>query len=89
MRNVIEDMGLEKGKKPRYLLVTGRAKFPHGGGDIRPAFSVVYVIDDHTGKWAAYGVPWDRTKALHGALQTGTLILLGQGSTRAVMREKP
>jgi hypothetical protein len=87
VRNVVKDLGMEKGKKPRYLLVTGRANFPHGGGAVRPAFSAVYVIDDNTGKWAAYVVPWDRPKVVKGTPQTGTLILVGQGSARAMMRD--
>ena len=53
--NVLEALDVQ-GKKPKFLLVTGYANF-RTGGTIRPANTVVYVVDANTGRYAAYGVP--------------------------------
>jgi hypothetical protein len=89
-RNVLADLGVDKAKKPEFLLVTGRANFPRGTAGARPGFSVVYVIDDTTGRFAAYTVPWDKTKAVRGVPQKDALVLLGKGTARtARLREEP
>jgi hypothetical protein len=89
-RNVVADLGLEKGKKPKYLLVTGRANFTRGAAGVRPGFSVVYVIDDNSGKFAVYGLHWDKTKAVKGVPQAGTFILLDKKQNRvAPLRDMP
>jgi hypothetical protein len=48
----------------------------------RPANSVVYVADGNSGNVAAYGVPWDPTKA--GAPQTGKFVLIAKAPGRTV-----
>ena len=56
--NVTALLGADPDKKPRYLMTTGAANF-RGGGPVRPAASVVYVVDANTGNFAAYQVPWN------------------------------
>lgn len=83
--NVIADLGVERGKKPRYLIVTGQASFRSGGGAIQPAESVVYVVDANTGRFAAYTLPWNRNLAASSvAAQFAPMALLGKGSARNV-----
>ena len=86
--NVIQDLGIQQTKKPRYLLVTGQTQFQRGAGVARPALSVAYVIDANTGNFAAYGVPWNPSAAGRGQPQEGQLVLLSTGSARTtVIRE--
>ena len=80
--NVIRDLGLDKDKTPRYLMVTGRVDFPRGAGTARAAQSVVYVIDGNSGKFAAYGIPWRKELASQGRPQAGALLLLDGGDAR-------
>jgi len=81
--NAAVDMNLEQGKRPKYLLVTGRANFRGaGGGGVRPARSVAYVVETNTGYYAAYGVPWRKTMANEPQLQPGRLALLDIGQSR-------
>jgi hypothetical protein len=85
--NVVQVLGApEKGKTPSYLLVTGRAAFPGGAtGSVRPAYSVAYVVDSHTGKFAAFGTLWNPTMAAQGRQpQTGQLRLLDVGNARSI-----
>ena len=58
--NVVQDLGVEQGKKPRYLMVTGAASFRRGTSGLQPADSIVYVADANTGHFAAYALPWNR-----------------------------
>ena len=80
--NVAQDLGVEAGKKPEYLLVTGNVNF-RGSSNARPARSVAYVVDSATGKYAAYGVPWRRELANQGRGQTGPMALLHVGTARS------
>ncbi len=83
--NVVADLGVQQGKKPSYLMVTGMADFRYGGAtNVRPAESVVYVADANTGKWAAYMLPWNRTAASFNAAQVSPLVLLGKGAARTL-----
>ena len=83
--NVIQDLGVEQGKKPNFAMVTGHADFQRGAATAAtPALCAVYVADANTGNFAAYGLMWNRTMARSAALQTGTLIRLGVGKARAL-----
>ena len=53
--NVLEDLDVQA-KKPKFLMVTGHAQF-RTGGPIRPAPTVVYVVDATSGRYVAYGLP--------------------------------
>ena len=87
-KNVIADLGIEKTKKPNYLLLTGQARFAGRGGQARPALSIVYVIDANTGAFSTYSIPWNSNLHVRGTPQAGALILLDKGIARtAVIRE--
>ena len=86
--NVIQDLGIDQSKRPKYLMSTGQIQFPRGGNIARPASSVVYVLDTTTGNYAAYGLPWRRELAKSGRSQSGQLALLDSGKARtAAIRE--
>lgn len=82
--NVINDLGVQQGKEPNYVMVTGHIQFRRGAGAQMPAMCAVYVADANTGNFAAYGMLWDRTMAAAGRAQQGTLNLLGTGKARTL-----
>lgn len=86
-KNVVADLGVEQGKQPKYLLVTGRASFRVSGGATRPAESIIYVADENTGRFAAYFLPWNRQAASYNYAQVNPMILLGKGSARNIELE--
>jgi hypothetical protein len=85
--NVVGDLGVEQGKQPKYLLATGKATFRSGGGNVRPAESIVYVADENTGRFAAYYLPWNRQASQYNFAQASPMILLGKGSARNIELE--
>ena len=55
--NVNGDLGLEKGKKANFAIVTGGVSWKGGvTGGHRPGNSLVYVADVNSGNFAAYGL---------------------------------
>ncbi len=82
--NVVADLGVERGKKPSYLMVTGRAAFRVRAGGFRPADSLVYVVDANTGNFAAYALPWSNQAATQGVGQVAPMKLMGKGKARSV-----
>jgi hypothetical protein len=83
--NVVADLGVEQGKQPDYLMVTGAAEFRYAqGGNVRPAQSVVYIADGNTGRYAAYMLPWNRQAAQFNFAQVNPMILLGKASARNI-----
>jgi hypothetical protein len=83
--NVVADLGVERGKKPSYLMVTGRAAFRVRAGGFRPADSLVYVVDSNTGNYAAYGLPWSNQIATQvGNQGIMPMKLIGKGKARAI-----
>jgi len=85
--NVVLDLGVEQGKQPKYLMVTGAANFRVSGGNVRPAASIVYVADANTGRYAAYMLPWDRQAQSYNFAQMNPMILLGTGDARQLQVE--
>jgi len=83
--NVLADLQIDATKKPNYLLLTGQVTFTGQSGNTRPGNSVVYVIDSTSGRFAAYGVPWQRALSTRGQMQTGQLRVLDSGTARNVM----
>jgi hypothetical protein len=66
--NVANVMGVEKGKKPNYLMVTGQMNV---AGGQRLAGSMCYVVDANTGDAAAFTFPWSKSvTAAGGAIAT-------------------
>ncbi|MCA9145427.1 MAG: hypothetical protein H6823_07110 [Planctomycetaceae bacterium] len=85
--NVVSDLGVEQGKQPQYLMVTGAAEFRTQGGNIAPAQSVVYVADANTGRYVAYWLPWNRQAAQYNFAQASPMMVLGTGSARNIQVE--
>jgi hypothetical protein len=85
-RNVAGDLRLEHGKQPKLLLVTGRSDL-NFSGNVRPAECFVYVADANTGRYVAYMLPWDRTRAVANFGQVNTMIPIGMGTARSVAVE--
>ena len=84
--NVVKDIGI--GQNAKYILVTGQLSLPRGANLVRAADSIAYVLDENTGNFAAYAVPWRREFATAGRNQAGELILLDIGKARnAQIRE--
>ena len=82
--NVIQDLGVQQGKDPNYVMVTGQTQFLRGTGVQAPAMCVVYVLDANTGNFAAYGLAWNKTMARGPQVQTDTLRLLQTGKARTL-----
>ncbi len=86
--NVVQALGIDPAKSPKYLLTTGLVNFPRGATAGRPGNSVAYVMDTTTGNFAAYGLSWRRELAATGRPQANALILLDVGTARtAALRE--
>lgn len=60
-RNVLNDLGVDPSKNPKYLMATGVAGLRQGGARLQPSVAVVYVAEVTTGKVAAYAIPWSTT----------------------------
>lgn len=80
--NVFSDLGVEKGKKPSFLMVTGLTQFRAFGGGTQLAGCVCYVTDANTGIWAAYALPWNRQAEAVGATQVFPMQVIGTGKAR-------
>lgn len=63
--NVLQDLGVDPTKNPRFLMVTGMANLRRGGAQLQPSSAVVYVAEVTTGNVAAYAIPW--SPPLHAA----------------------
>jgi hypothetical protein len=75
--NILQDLGIDPAKNPRYLMVTGVADLRRvGGSNVRPGASVVYIAELTTGKIAAYAVPWSPDLHKRGAPFQGALMPL-------------
>lgn len=86
--NVSLDLGVQQGKQPHYLLVTGVAEFRYAtGGNVHPAGCIVYVADANTGRYAAYMMPWNKAAAQYNAAQVNPMVMLFSGSARNVVVE--
>jgi len=85
--NVIQSLGIQPGKKPKYLMVTGVADFPRipGGGKLGQC--AIYVVDSNTGNFGVWGVPFSRQAAATGAGQWGPLFFINAGKARNVALE--
>jgi len=87
--NVIGDLGVVPGKKQKFLMVTGAAVMTRGGSQSRAADCIVYVADQNTGNFAAYGLAVNRSAYAAGAPQVSPMILVGKGSARNVDLRAP
>ncbi len=58
--NIMTDLGVEQGKNPRYLMVTGMNDIRRGAARTRPSRAIVYVAEITSGACAAYAIPWSQ-----------------------------
>jgi hypothetical protein len=87
-RTVSQDLGVEQGKQPKYLMVTGYLQVRQNIGNVKPADSLVYVADANTGRYVAYLLPWNKAAFGQNLTQASELIPIGRGSARNVEVEK-
>jgi hypothetical protein len=80
--NVYPQLEPVKGKPPRYLVTGGRVNFLRGGTVTQPAMCAFYVLDENSGKFAAYGIQWNRAMATAVQPQTGLIQALDVGIAR-------
>lgn len=87
--NILQDLGVDPAKNPRYLMVTGVADLRRiGANNVQPSASVVYVAELTTGRIAAYAVPWNAAMHKQGATSQGQLVPLDVAQFRgAVARD--
>ena len=83
--NVLADLEVERTKKPDFVIMTGVANFPRGGGANRPARMVLYVADCNSGNVAAYSLMWNRNLAATVRMQGGPFTLLDKFKGRTVI----
>lgn len=75
-RNILEDLGVDPSKNPRFLMVTGRIDLRRGQARLRPSNAALYVAELSSGKVAAYALPWDEQAHASGRPAKGDLIPL-------------
>ncbi len=66
--NVMQDLGVEVGKNPKFMIVTGTASL-RSGGAFQYGGSVVYIAEVTTGKLAMYAVAF--SPAMMNRIYTG------------------
>ena len=74
--NIMADLGVEQGKNPRYLMVTGMNDIRRGAARMRPGRSIVYVAEINSGACAAYAIPWSPESWSTGQLIRANMIPL-------------
>jgi hypothetical protein len=83
-RNILNDLGVDPTKNPRYLMVSGLNDLRRGGSLLRPAIGVCYVAEITSGRVAAYSVPWDPTTHATGQMTTGGILRLDVAQFRTM-----
>jgi hypothetical protein len=86
-QNVVQDLGVEQGKQPKYLLATGHLEMRQNISNVRPANSIVYVADSNTGRYVAYILPWNQQVVNSGGYQFAPMIPIGRGTARNAVVE--
>jgi hypothetical protein len=87
-RTVSNDLGVEQGKQPKYLMVTGQIEIRQNISNVKPADSILYVADANTGRYVAYVLPWNKAAFNQNLAQANEIIPIGSGSARNVVVEK-
>jgi hypothetical protein len=80
--NVANHLGIDPGKNPRYLMVTGVASLRRGGSRMQLSRAVVYVAEVTSGKVGAYAVPWNPSMAAAGQKMEAPLIPVAKAQFR-------
>jgi hypothetical protein len=84
-RNISEDMGVNPGSNPRYLMVTGLVDIRRGAARMSPSNAVVYVAEITSGQVAAYAIPWNAERHASGQVFKGEVMLLDKTPFRTAM----
>ena len=87
-RTITQDLGVEVGKQPKYLMVTGAIEIRQNIGNVKPADSLVYIADANTGRYACYMLPWNKAAFSQNVAQANEIVPIGGGSARNVELEK-
>lgn len=82
--NVKEALG-GGGKNSKYLMVVGAANFPGASNVGGLGNCIVYVLDQSTGAYAGFAVPFNRSMVNNGASQMGALIPIARGQARVAL----
>jgi hypothetical protein len=86
--NVANDLSVERGKKPHYLIATGEIQIAGAYGNQRPAATLCYVADANTGEVACYTFPWTKTATAVGVVQAQPMTLVYKWKARSVAIRK-
>ncbi len=87
--NILNDLGVDPGKNPRFLIVTGVADIRRGSARLRPGRAIVYIAELTSGKVGAYAIPWARERHNAGQPFVGTFVPLDVTQMRvAAIREQ-
>lgn len=79
---VYDDLQITDTKSARLLMVTGISNFMGTSRTTRMGGAVVYIVDGSTGKFVAYGTPWNTSAYTSNHPQAGPFIKLASGSVR-------
>jgi hypothetical protein len=72
------------GKNSKYLMVTGAAQFP-GNASRGAANCVLYVLDQSSGGYVCYGIPFNESAVNARTPQMGAMIMLAVGQARVAL----
>jgi hypothetical protein len=76
--NVAGDLGADRQRNPKFMMVTGVATLRRGGGSrLQPSGSMCYVADVTSGRVAAYAILWSPTMYAAGQPQGGQIRCVG------------
>jgi hypothetical protein len=85
-KGVAGDVGAGAVKNPKYTLITGLTNFKPKGAN-RLSSCVIYVAEETTGQFVAYGIPWPGGAMTARAPQKpGTFAKLAVGKTSSAAR---
>ncbi len=79
---IFEDLQISDAKSARLLMVTGTSNFPGAGRNTRLGAAIIYVVDATSGKFVAYGVPWNSAAYNSNQPQEAILLKMAAGSIR-------
>lgn len=74
-RQIAQDFGLEAGKNPKFLMVTGQNEL-RGGGQAQFGGSILYVAELGSGKMASYAIPFNRSALNRPGAVVEAIVLL-------------
>jgi len=74
--NILNHLGVDVSKNPRYLMVSGISDLRRGAARVRYSRAVVFVAEVTSGRVAAYAIPWAREKFVAGQTIRDSLVPL-------------